>query len=152
MNTIHKATLNDVPRLLHLIHGYWKFESIVGFDAERLAPQLERLIREPTLGTAWIGVQDGRVVGYLIAVYVFSIEFMGLVAEFDEFFIEAEGRGNGLGTEMIRVAEEGCRQSGCTYISLQVARNNHTARRFYCRQGFRSRAGYDLFEKILTVG
>lgn len=77
---------------------------------------------------------------------------MGLVAELDEFLVEAEGRRNGPGTEMIRITEEDCRQAEFTYKSLQVSRDSHAARRFYCRQGFRDRGGYELLEKVLIVG
>ena len=150
MIEVRKADTNDVPSLLRLIEAYWRFDNIDGFSAERLAPQLERLINEPSLGAAWIGVEDGRAIGYLVAAYVFSVEFMGVVAEFDEFFVEARSRGIGLGKKLIQAAEQECHRVGCTYISLQLSRGNESARRFYHRYGFRDRSGYELLEKMVA--
>ena len=150
MVEVRKAKVTDVQSLLRLIEAYWKFENIDGYDSERLAPQLERLINSPTLGTAWIGIVDDHVVGYLIAVYVFSVEFMGIVAEFDEFFVHAEARGAGLGSKLIQAAELECLQLGCTNISLQLARENEAARQFYYRHGFEDRSGYELLDKMVS--
>ena len=150
MIEIRKANVDDVPSLLRLIEAYWIFEHIDGFSAGSLAPQLERLIDTPSLGTAWIGFEDSQAAGYLIAVYVFSVEFMGIVAEFDELFVQAESRGSGIGTKLIQTAERECQQIGCTYVSLQVSRENESARRFYYRNGFQDRSGYELLEKMVA--
>ncbi len=150
MVVVRKAGKDDVQSLLRLIEAYWQFENIDGFDSERLTPQLERLIEDPRLGTAWLGTVDCHVAGYLIAVYVFSVEFMGMVAEFDEFFVEAETRGVGLGKQLIEAAELECVQRGCTNISLQLSRENKAARRFYYRHGFQDRSGYELLDKTVS--
>jgi GNAT superfamily N-acetyltransferase len=150
MVEIQKAQRDDIPALLRLIEAYWQFENIDGYDSERLAPQIERLIDDPRLGTAWIGTVENHVVGYLIAVYVFSVEFMGMVAEFDEFFVHAEARGAGLGAKLIQAAEQECIRLGCTNISLQIDRDNEAARRFYYRHGFQERSNYELLDKTVS--
>ena len=84
---IRPATVSDVPRLLPLVAQYWSFEGISGFQKTRVAKQLGRLLSAPSLGTGWIAEADGVVVGYLLAVYVFSLEHLGLTAEIDELFV-----------------------------------------------------------------
>lgn len=149
MALIRRAGAADAPTLLPLIAAYWAFESISGFDPVRLGPQLERLLSTPGLGTGWIASEGGVATGYLLAVYVFSLEHAGLTAEIDEFFVLPELRGSGVGSEMIRRAESEFIDAGCTNVSLQLSRHNDAARRFYRRIGYAERSDFELLEKDL---
>lgn len=148
---IAKADREELQSLLGLIEAYWRFEGIEGFDAARIRPVLERLLDEPRLGAIWIARLEGRAVGYLVATYSLSLEFMGLVAEVDEFFVAAEARQHGLGQALFQAAEQELRRVGCASVSLQLSRQNETARRFYSRLGFGPRSGYELLDKPLTI-
>src|SRR5690554_4957902 len=139
----------DIPGLLPLIAAYWEFDSIPGFEAHRVAAQLERLFRNPNLGAGWVAIRDDTLVGYLLAVYVFSLEHLGLTAEIDEFFIRPSFRGGGTGARMLRTAEEAFRAAGCTNASLQIGRSNDAGRRFWVRQGYAPRANFELLDKAL---
>ena len=97
--------MSDVPQLLPLVAQYWSFEGISGFHNTRVAKQLGRLLSAPSLGTGWIAEADGVVVGYLLAVYVFSLEHLGLTAEIDELFVLPVRRGQGVGAQLLRAAE-----------------------------------------------
>jgi len=91
----------------------------------------------------------GEPAGYLLAVYVFSLEHQGLTAEIDEFFVVPAHRGLGLGHQILAIAEAQFRIEGCTNVSLQLGRSNEAARNFYRRHGFDDRAGYELVSKSL---
>lgn len=151
MAEIKQATLDDIPNLLKLIEQYWRFENISGFEPVRLATQLERLCSAPQLGCSWIACEGNIPVGYLLAVYVFSLEHGGLTAEIDEFFVLAQYRSHGVGSGMLRAAEATFIRTGCTNVSLQLARGNDAARVFYRHNGYKERSGYELLDKMLTV-
>lgn len=87
MTAVREAALNDVPELSALVEQYWKFESILGYDYVQIVALLERLIRTPSLGTIWVAQCGSKLVGYLIAVFIMSVEHRGLMAEIDEFFV-----------------------------------------------------------------
>ena len=140
----------DIPGLLPLIAAYWEFDSIPGFEAHRVAAQLERLFRNLNLGAGWVAIRDDTLVGYLLAVYVFSLEHMGLTAEIDEFFVSSAARGSGIGSGLLSAAEAEFESLGCTNVSLQLSRHNDAARRFYHRQGYAERAGYELLDRMLS--
>lgn len=72
------ATIDDVPGLLKLVEQYWIFEDISRFDPVRVSTHLERLCLEPQLGCGWISYVGDTPAGYLLAVYVFSLEHFGL--------------------------------------------------------------------------
>ena len=152
MVEIRKAAAADVPTLLPLVEEYWSFETISGFESGRVAAQLHRLLSEPRLGAGWISTADGVAVGYLLAVYVFSLEHVGITAEIDEFFVQPSQRGRGIGAGLLEVAESEFRRVGCTNVSLQLSRNNSSARAFYRRHQYAERSGYELLDKMLHDG
>jgi len=146
---IRPATANDIPALLTLVEQYWTFEDVPGFDSAAVARELGQLLADPRLGSGWIAYQRGEPVGYLLAVYVFSLEHLGLTAEIDEFFVLPSARGKGLGEALLKLAEAECVQCGCTNVALQLGRGNDRARVFYRAQGYEERAGFELLDKML---
>jgi GNAT superfamily N-acetyltransferase len=143
------ATVEDVDSLLPLVAEYWRFENIEGFDTGRVRALLTRVVEDPSLGRAWIARVYGEPAGYLLAVYVFSLEFQGLTAEIDEFFVIPQHRGLGLGASMLAAAEAQFRLEGCTTVALQLGRSNEAARKFYRQHGFDGRAGFEIVSKML---
>ncbi len=101
-----RARADDIGALTELVEKYWRFEGIAGFDAARIGAQLRRLVSDERLGACWIAEKGGAPVGYLLAVYVFSLEHFGMTAEIDEFFIRPDARGKGLGSRLLKTAEE----------------------------------------------
>lgn len=150
MPEIRKAVINDVPDLLGLVEQYWTFENIAGYNPVRVAALLERLISQAELGGGWIVHVSGVPAGYLLAVYVFSIEHFGLTAEIDELFVVPEYRARGIGANLLRTAEVTFVLAGCTNVSLQLSRGNEAAREFYRRHGYLERSGYELLDKNLV--
>ena len=149
MTRIQQATASDVPALLPLVADYWSFEAIPGFEPQRVAAQLGRLLSQPGLGAGWVAVVEGVAVGYLLAVYVFSLEHLGLTAEIDEFFVSPSQRGHGVGAELLKTAESEFLRAGCTNVALQLSRDNDSARAFYHRHGYSERSAYELLDKRL---
>ena len=149
MLQIRQATSDDVPVLLPLVHGYWAFEGISGFDPPRVSEQLTRLFSEPWLGCGWVAFIDGQAVGYLIAVYVLSLEHLGLTAEIDEFMVLDQHRRHGIGAALLGMAESTFIRAGCTNVALQLSRRNDAGRAFYHRQGYSERSEYELLDKAL---
>jgi GNAT superfamily N-acetyltransferase len=144
-----RAAATDIPQLLPLVQRYWEFEGITGFDAARIAALLQRLCKEPALGSAWVAESGGALVGYLIAVSVLSLEHQGVMAEIDEFFIAREARGRGAGAALLEKLQAELVAGGCVRLQLQLGNANHAARAFYERRGFRGREGYSLLDKSL---
>jgi GNAT superfamily N-acetyltransferase len=146
---IRSALTSDVPRLVSLVRRYWEFEGIGGFDALHIELLLQRLTAQQTLGEVWVAADESALSGYLVVVYVLSLEHQGLMAEIDEFFVLPEARSQGLGSQLLRAAEARLKQRGCVRLQLQLAAKNAASRLFYERRGYHSRAGYSLFDKAL---
>jgi len=147
---IRLAVREDCVALVPLVEQYWRFEAIEGFDAARVGSLLEQVLKDAALGRAWMASVAGQPAGYLLAVFVFSLEFQGLTAEIDELFVVAQHRGLGLGGRLLDAAEAHFRAHGCTHVALQIGRDNEAARAFYQRRGFSGRNSFELVSKALA--
>jgi GNAT superfamily N-acetyltransferase len=148
---VRPAAAADVPQLLTLIQRYWDFEGIAGFDAQRLEPLLRQLLGTPILGAAWVAEAQAQLLGYVIVVQVLSVEHQGLMGEIDEFFVLPEARARGVGTALLAALETALAGSGCVRLQLQLGVANARARAFYQRQGYATRAGFQLLDKPLSA-
>jgi GNAT superfamily N-acetyltransferase len=146
---IRPGTQADVPQLAHLVDQYWRFESIAGFDRERVSRLLERILAQRHLGLIWVAESDEQLVGYLVAVFMLSLEQMGLMAEIDEFFVLPPARASGIGAALLLAVERDLASNGCVCLQLQLGKSNSRARTFYRRHGYAERDGYELLEKRL---
>ncbi len=149
MIEIQRATPHDATAILPLVEAYWRFEGLRGFESARVRAQLERLLGERALGAGWIARDAGAAAGYLLGVYVFSLEDLGLTAEIDELFVPPAHRGRGIGGELLGTAEAEFVRAGCTNVSLQLGRGNEAGRAFYRRHGYAEREGFELLDKTL---
>jgi ribosomal protein S18 acetylase RimI-like enzyme len=146
---IRLAAERDIDALVPLVEHYWRFEAIEGFAAARVAELLARLLSDPVLGRIWVATVGTRPAGYLLAVFVFSLEYQGLTAEIDELYVLPQHRNLGLGGKLLTVAEATFRVHGCTNITLQIGRDNDAARAFYRGHGYEGRAGFEMVGKHL---
>ena len=149
--TIRPGASTDLRELVILMEQYWTFEGITGFDPEQIARLLEQLLSQRHLGTLWTARAGGGLVGYLIAVFVFSFEYQGLVAEIDEFFVVPQARSQEIGVALLNAAESGLADGGCTWVQLQLGTSNRAARAFYRRRGYGERSDYELLNKKLGI-
>ena len=143
------ASPADISGIASLVERYWEFESIEGFSRARIESLLQGLLSEPARGACLVAEENGVLQGYLVCVFMLSLEHGGLMAEIDEFFVLPEARCDGLGTLLLQQAERDLAARGLVRWQLQVAVDNRRARVFYERQGFSARAGYALLDQSL---
>jgi GNAT superfamily N-acetyltransferase len=146
---IRLAVTADIAGVTSLAEQYWEFEAIHGFDRTRIETLLRHMLSEPERGACWVAEAEGRLCGYLLAVYMLSLEHGGLMAEIDEVFVTANQRSMGVGALLVAQAERDLGMRGLVRLQLQLGIGNHRARAFYERHGFRRRAGYELLDKAL---
>jgi ribosomal protein S18 acetylase RimI-like enzyme len=149
---IRLAQLSDVTDIATLMAQYWDIERIVGFERARAARTLSALMSAPERGACWVAEHEGVIAGYLIVVYVFSLEHGGPMAEIDEFCVRHEFRSGGTGSALLRESERQMSSAGLVRVQLQLGVTNDRARVFYERHGYRRRSGYELLDKPLHAG
>ena len=144
---IRPASCADTLRIAAMVERYWAFEGISGYDQQTVTGVLQAVIGDHRIGNVFVAGDGESLFGYLITVYVFSLEHLGITAEIDEFYVELQWRSRGVGSLLLAEAERSAANAGCTNLSLQLSERNEGAREFYLRHSFLPRPGYALFEK-----
>ena len=130
-----------------MMRRFYAGESL-DYREARARGALEELAAGPDLGGFWFIEADGRAAGYFVLTVCYSLEFGGRYALLDEFFLEADRRGAGIGARaLVRIQEEAARM-GVAALRLEVDRLNPRIRGFYVRFGFEAHAR-DLMTKWL---
>lgn len=143
------AQPSDRDKLEPFVRAYHEFEHI-GSTQESRRRALEQLLANAALGRIWLIEAGGETVGYIALCFGYTIEFAGLDAFIDEFYIAAAQRGRGLGRLVLeRVADE-AKRCAVRALHLEVARTNGAAARLYSACGFSARDKYHLMTRDLA--
>lgn len=103
---IRLARISDIEALASLVERYWDFENLPGYDRSRIQALLAELLADSRQGHCWVAEREDRLVGYVLAVYLFSLEHAGLMAEIDELFVIPEKRGAKIGAALLNEATQ----------------------------------------------
>lgn len=112
-----------------------------------------RELRNP-FSLLWVAEEDGRVLGYAVALFYSSSLHLANIA------VKKESRRKGIGTLLLLEVEKKAREIGFKSITLEVRANNRVAQNFYkkreykmigIQRGYYPPNGEDalLYEKIL---
>ena len=124
---------------------YAESESVL--DRPLAEDAFTRLLGDPRLGRIWVVERDSVAVGYIVVTFVFAMEFGGLAAWVDDFYVAPPDRNAGLGTALLAEARHQCASLGVRALSVEVGRDNAVAQEVYRRAGFAA-----LDRGLMTVG
>ena len=146
-HVIRPLKSRDLPNLLKLAQAYWGFEKIHGFRTKEYRKLAVKILKIPSLGRIWVAVEGERLLGYLVVVFLISLEYGGIAAEIDELYVDRLERGRGVGTSLLKAAEKGLLQRRITRMSLRVGRSNLAGTGFYKKHGFRKRDEFLVMDR-----
>jgi ribosomal protein S18 acetylase RimI-like enzyme len=147
--TLEPAEPSDLELLLPLVAAYHHFED-VQVSAGLRKNSVARLLGDRSLGEIWLIKTADRIVGYIAVCFSYSIEFGGRDAFIDEFFVEREYRGKGIGSKAIAHVTEWLRGHGFAALHLEVDSTNERATAAYERAGFAIRDKYHVMSLGLS--
>jgi GNAT superfamily N-acetyltransferase len=133
---IRLAQLADVDALMPLVREFYIYERL-RLNEARYVELAQTLVGNPELGRMLVVEQRGALIGYAVVGFGFSLEFGGRDALLDEFYLREQHRGSGIGTKVIKAAEELCRAHGIGAIHLEADHFNMRVHEYYKRMGFR---------------
>lgn len=127
----------DIPWLVAQRSAFWA-EGGQTVDNTLTASCLESLMRDRSLGEAWLVLTSGVPAGYAVLAFGFSLEFHGRDALVDELYILPGLRGQGLGRAFLGFLEGRAGQAGARFLHVESMDSNPRAREFYRKLGYRA--------------
>ena len=141
------AALSDLETLIDLVRAFYE-EDGTPFDAAAARTALRGLFADAESGVAFLIENGAEALGYLVVTFGYSLEFLGRDAFVDELYVRPQARGQGLGREALRIAEQACREHGVRALHLEVRRGNAPAQGLYHAAGFEDREHYLMTKRI----
>lgn len=129
------AVPEDVDRLVALMD---EFYAAAGYklNHQRASRAFGALLADERLGRIWLIGSGSSPVGYLVLTFCFSMEYGGLSAILDDFFIQEPFRGRGLGKAALAEVRSFCEGYGVRAINVETGFDNAVAQTVYRRTGF----------------
>ena len=129
------AMESDAGTLLRFMREYYAFDGH-GFDEPKAHVALMALLRDQSMGRAWLILDGAGAVGYVVLCFGYSLEWLGRDAFVDEFYMLEEYRRRGWGRKTMEFVEEAARAAGVRTLHLEVVRTNTAALEVYRKLGF----------------
>jgi GNAT superfamily N-acetyltransferase len=134
--SLQRATVADLDTLLRLMsHMQVDDPWSEIFDLTAVRRILVELLDKAHYGLVYLARDQQAAIGYLVICFDFSLEYRGKGAWVDELFVESSHRGQGIGTQLLDLAETASRESGAEFLHLEVSHGNR-ANELYRRRGF----------------
>lgn len=127
------ATTGEADVVAHLLDAFNTEFDTPTPGAPALAPRVAQLLAEGQV----IALLAGRPpVGLAVLTLGPNVWYDGPVALLDELYVAPDRRGQGLGTQLLRHAEQVARGRGAELLEINVDGEDVDARRFYERHGY----------------
>jgi len=129
------AKTEDLEVLLDLMADF-SAESGYVLDRSHADRAFRALLADSRLGRVWFIEQGSAVVGHVVATFVFAMEYGGVTAVVDDFYVRPASRGAGLGTAALAEVRRACAKLGMRAMRVEVGRDNAVAQAVYRHVGF----------------
>jgi len=129
------AKTGDLEALLGLMADFYA-EAGYSLDRPHAEEAFAALLADPRLGRIWLIEHGAKAVGHVVVTFVFAMEYGGLTAVVDDFYVRPEARGAGLGSAALAEARRACAELGMRAMKVEVGRDNAIAQAVYRRAGF----------------
>jgi ribosomal protein S18 acetylase RimI-like enzyme len=133
---IRVAGEQDVGAVAHLLQQLFEQESDFVPNLETQKRGLRQIIESPAVGQIFVIEQAHQIVGTVSLLFTISTALGGKVALLEDFIIDRDSRGRGLGSKLLDEALRQARACGCLRVTLLTDGDNLKAQAIYRRAGF----------------
>jgi ribosomal protein S18 acetylase RimI-like enzyme len=136
MATTYRPVLaSDIDLTVAMMREFYAIDDYP-MDEHRARQLFHTFLENETLGKAWLILDNGDVVGYLILTFVFSFEFGGTIAFVDELYVSDRARRKGVGTATVAFIKAEAEILDIKMLYLEVEHHNTIAQKLYGAAGF----------------
>lgn len=132
---LRKIVQSDKEKYIEMATAFYNSEAVEhAVDPQNFEKAFDEMIRSDTYVECWIIEENARVAGYIMLLKTYSQEAGGICIWVDEFWIEPEFRGMGIGgnalKQMMSIYSDAAR------FRLEYSETNSRVAQFYRRLGF----------------
>ncbi|HKC31200.1 MAG TPA: GNAT family N-acetyltransferase [Burkholderiales bacterium] len=134
--TFGSAAPSDIPWLVGLLALLFTQEPEFSPNAEKQSEALDAILHDRSRGRIFVAREGGKVVGMASLLYTISTAEGGKAALFEDFIVQPEYRGQGIGTRLLEYVIQQARAEGVLRITLLTDLKNDNAQDLYRKLGF----------------
>ena len=135
MITFKPLQFAEVDIVIKMMQDFYAIDNYP-IDVDVSKELFSEFIANENLGKCWLIYNYTEIVGYAIITYIFSFEYKGKMAFFEELFIHESARGNGLGNLAIDFIKQEARKENVKMMYLEVENHNKIAQKLYLANDF----------------
>ncbi|HSZ71863.1 MAG TPA: GNAT family N-acetyltransferase [Cytophagaceae bacterium] len=135
MNTIRKATIDDLQSLAILFDGYRAFYEMKS-DLKAATTFLEQRIINKESEIFVAVKEDGTLTGFIQLYPLFSSTQMKRLWLLNDLFVDLAYRGQGISKLLLQQGQAFCEQTGGFALLLETAKTNVIGNQLYPAAGF----------------
>jgi GNAT superfamily N-acetyltransferase len=135
--TLHPATKEDFPAMLHLIKGLAEFQGTPG----KVKTTVGQMEKEARYFEAWLAKDGDTLAGMATYSYVYY-SWVGKSIYLDDVYVKPEYRGQGIGKQLMEKLLETAKREDCKRLQWQVSDWNEHAIEVYKKMGAELHEGY----------
>ncbi len=126
----------DIPALSQLLSVLFTQEAEFKPNAQAQKNGLSMIIGNPDLGTILVAREGPCILAMVNLLFSASTVLGARVAIIEDMIVSQNARGIGIGSGLINHAIEFAKDSGAKRVTLLTDKDNHSAHRFYAKNGF----------------
>lgn len=126
---------SQIEIIIKMMHDFYAIDNYP-IDIEVTKKLFEEFIQNENLGKSWLIYSENEIVGYTIITYIFSFEYKGKMAFFEELFINENARGKGIGQKAIEFVKDFAKSQNVRMMYLEVENHNQKAQKLYLANDF----------------
>ncbi len=140
MIKFQNLTISNTENITKMMQDFYAIDNYP-IDLEVSKKLFEDFIQNENLGKAFLicHSDEGRIseiVGYAIITYIFSFEYQGKMAFFEELYIIDSARNQGIGQATIEFVKDFAKSQNVKMMYLEVENNNQKAQKLYLANDF----------------
>jgi GNAT superfamily N-acetyltransferase len=140
LTTFQPLKFSEIDTVIKMMQEFYAIDGYP-IDVDITKNLFEEFIANENLGKCWTicHYDEGRIseiVGYAIITYIFSFEYKGKMAFFEELFINRNARGKGIGQKAIEFIKQEAQALNIKMMYLEVENHNEIAQKLYLANDF----------------
>ncbi|MEM9854197.1 MAG: GNAT family N-acetyltransferase [Pseudomonadota bacterium] len=147
--SLHRAGPDDHAILARLVADFHAEEQI-DTDERHRQRGMRPLLEGSPHGEFFLLGPKRAPAGYALVCYGWSLEYGGLDAYLDEFYLRPGVRNRGIGSDALHAIAQYLTAKGALALALEVDFDNEAALHTYTKLGFVARGRYGLMVRTLT--